>query len=169
MNPMILAAFSLAMHEASHEDKVVSAPMLEEVECEIAAPTACMLESVGMHRYADVAGMPLHDISRPAVRELTIEAASFVSREMKVNVDISHGARGDLEVNLYAPDGTRFRLKGPNQADPTDDLNATWIVDVSNESVEGRWRLEIVDHYVDNAGHLNEWSVELSPVRFPGS
>ncbi|MEL6347560.1 MAG: proprotein convertase P-domain-containing protein [Myxococcota bacterium] len=163
-SPTILA-MSMMMHEVHHTEAIAAAA--EAVDCATpAAVEGCDDQDFMPTVFVNADGMPLPDTSRPAVSVLTIEEMPMNVREVMISVDIRHTARGDMEVNLYTPDGSRYRLKGHNEADRIDDLNTWWIIDGTYEQIVGDWRLEIIDHYYQNEGHLSEWRLEFSATPF---
>ncbi|MDI9888154.1 M28 family peptidase [Streptomyces sp. HNM0645] len=60
---------------------------------------------------------------------------------LKVGVDIKHTWRGDLVVDLLAPDGTAYRLKNSSGSDSADNVIATYTVNASSEVANGTWNL----------------------------
>ncbi|MGH8073338.1 MAG: M20/M25/M40 family metallo-hydrolase, partial [Lysobacter sp.] len=63
-----------------------------------------------------------------------------------VSVDIRHSYRGDLRVDLVAPDGSLYNLhnRGGGSAN---DLIGDYTVDLSSESLNGSWKLRVNDNY----------------------
>ncbi|CRK61384.1 Carboxypeptidase T [Alloactinosynnema sp. L-07] len=86
-----------------------------------------------------------------AVSGLTGNAGS-----LKVDVDIKHTWRGDLVIDLVAPDGSTYRLKNAAGNDSADNVIATYTVDASSEATGGTWKLRVQDvarldtGYIDN-------------------
>ncbi|BCL15195.1 M14 family zinc carboxypeptidase [Micromonospora sagamiensis] len=78
-----------------------------------------------------------------------------------VTVDIPHTYRGDVVVDLLAPDGTAYRLKNSSSSDSADNINATYTVDVSGETADGSWRLQVRDIYTTDTGHINSWTLTV--------
>jgi subtilisin family serine protease len=78
----------------------------------------------------------------------------------KVAVNIYHGARGDLEVTLVAPDGSEYRLKNIS-TDKTDNLKQTFTVNLSRETRNGTCSLRVKDRYDSNTGHLEDWTLTV--------
>lgn len=77
---------------------------------------------------------------------------------LKVGVDITHTYRGDLVIELIAPDGTVRQLKGIDN-DSTDNLKTTYTVDASSEQASGTWKLRVSDRMAGDTGTLNSWSL----------
>ncbi len=78
---------------------------------------------------------------------------------LKVKVKIVHPYRGDLEIDLIAPDGAAYRLKNASIFEFDEDLNATYKVDASASPASGVWTLKISDKYSGDAGYLDDWGL----------
>ncbi|MER5457262.1 S8 family serine peptidase [Micromonospora sp. NPDC002389] len=78
-----------------------------------------------------------------------------------VAVNIVHTYRGDLVVDLLAPDGSSYRLKNSSILDGTANVNATYTVNLSSEAANGTWRLQVRDVYSGDTGYLNTWTLTL--------
>ncbi|MCA1655079.1 MAG: S8 family peptidase [Pseudonocardiaceae bacterium] len=77
------------------------------------------------------------------------------------NVQITHTYRGDLVIDLIAPDGTTYRLKNSNGSDSADNINQTYTVNASSEAANGVWRLRVQDVYRVDVGTLTSWTLDL--------
>lgn len=77
---------------------------------------------------------------------------------LQVSVDITHTYRGDVVIELIAPDGTVRRLKDIAN-DSADDIRTTYTVDASTESASGTWKLRVSDRIAGDTGSLNKWSL----------
>ena len=105
----------------------------------------------------DVAG-----ISSP----LNIEHSGLL-KAIRAQVDISHTYRGDLEVELESPSGTRVMLHS-DQGGQLDDLvldissedNAALSV-LQNEDINGVWILYVRDLMQADVGRLNHWQLSV--------
>ncbi|MCQ0021568.1 S8 family serine peptidase [Streptomyces somaliensis DSM 40738] len=78
---------------------------------------------------------------------------------LKVNVDIKHTWRGDLVVDLVAPDGTAYRLKNSDGGDSADNVLAAYTVDASSEVANGTWKLQVRDIATGDTGYINSWGL----------
>ncbi|MFE5186227.1 S8 family serine peptidase [Streptomyces sp. NPDC056628] len=78
---------------------------------------------------------------------------------LRVGVDITHTYRGDLVVDLVAPDGSAYRLKSASGSDSADDVKATYTVNASTETADGTWKLRVRDTAAQDTGRLNSWSL----------
>ncbi|WP_204760466.1 S8 family serine peptidase [Lentzea nigeriaca] len=83
------------------------------------------------------------------------------SATTKVGVDIVHTYRGDLVIDLIAPDGTAYRLKNSSSSDSANNVVATYTVDASSEVAAGTWKLRVQDVYAGDTGYINAWNLTL--------
>ncbi|MFJ8589114.1 M28 family metallopeptidase [Streptomyces sp. NPDC093595] len=74
---------------------------------------------------------------------------------LKVGVDVIHTWRGDLVVDLVAPDGTAYRLKNSSSNDSADNVQTTYTVDASSEAANGAWKLRVQDVAAQDTGYIN--------------
>ncbi|GAA2583095.1 S8 family serine peptidase [Actinomadura fulvescens] len=81
------------------------------------------------------------------------------SATTKVTVDLTHPRRGSLTIDLVAPDGTSYPLKGFDLFDGAADLKTTYTVDASAEASNGAWTLRIADWWFGTQGTLNTWTL----------
>jgi aminopeptidase S len=78
---------------------------------------------------------------------------------LKVSVDIKHTWRGDLVIDLLAPDGSSYRLKSSSANDSADNVLATYTVNASGESANGTWKLRVQDVAAQDTGYLDSWKL----------
>ncbi|SCG60969.1 S8 family peptidase [Micromonospora coxensis] len=83
------------------------------------------------------------------------------SASSTVAVNVVHTYRGDLVVDLVAPDGSAYRLKNSSFWDGTDNINTTYTVNLSGEAANGTWRLQVRDVYSGDTGYINTWTLTL--------
>ncbi|MES8247499.1 proprotein convertase P-domain-containing protein, partial [Cutibacterium acnes] len=76
-----------------------------------------------------------------------------------VAVDIRHTYRGDLQIDLVAPDGSLYRLKNTSSSDSADNVITTYNVNLSTETINGTWKLRVRDAYSGDTGYINSWSI----------
>ncbi|MFI2630657.1 S8 family peptidase [Streptomyces collinus] len=77
---------------------------------------------------------------------------------LQVGVDITHTYRGDLVIDLIAPDGSAYRLKAA-ASDSADNVNTTYTVNASGEVANGTWKLRVQDTAAQDTGTLNGWKL----------
>ncbi|WP_202970995.1 S8 family peptidase [Saccharothrix sp. ALI-22-I] len=78
---------------------------------------------------------------------------------LKVGVDIKHTYRGDLVIDLVAPDGSAYRLKNSSSGDSADNVVATYTVNASTEVANGTWTLRVQDAYSGDTGYIDVWNL----------
>ncbi|MFD6418473.1 M28 family peptidase [Streptomyces sp. NPDC060194] len=79
---------------------------------------------------------------------------------LKVDVNVVHTYRGDVVLDLVAPDGSAYRLKNSSSSDSADNIVATYTVNASSEVANGTWRLRAQDVAAQDTGYIN--SVRLT-------
>ncbi|MCO1596406.1 S8 family serine peptidase [Micromonospora sp. RHAY321] len=83
------------------------------------------------------------------------------SASSTIAVNIVHTYRGDLVIDLVAPDGSAYRLKNSSYFDSADNVNTTYTANVSSEAANGTWRLQVRDVYSGDTGYINTWTLTL--------
>ncbi|HVK23369.1 MAG TPA: trypsin-like serine protease [Actinokineospora sp.] len=78
---------------------------------------------------------------------------------LKVDVDIKHTWRGDLVIDLVAPDGTAYRLKNSSSNDSADNVIASYTVNASTEVANGTWKLKVQDVARYDTGYIDSWKL----------
>jgi subtilisin family serine protease len=78
-----------------------------------------------------------------------------------VEVHVVHTWRGDIVLDLIAPDGTAYRLKNNSSGDSADNINATYTVNASSEAANGTWRLRARDVYRLDTGYIDSWTLTV--------
>ena len=75
-----------------------------------------------------------------------------------VSVNITHTYRGDISLNLIAPDGSSYTLKTLSGSDSADNVIETYTVNTSGLA-QGQWQLSVSDNYQQDTGNLNQWNI----------
>jgi aminopeptidase S len=111
-------------------------------------------------RFENTTDVPIPDLG-------TVESPITVSgvtgnapAALSVGVDITHTYRGDLVIDLVAPDGTAFRVKSSSN-DSADNLVTTYQVNASGEIANGVWKLRVQDAAARDTGQINSWSLQF--------
>ncbi|MFC7612827.1 proprotein convertase P-domain-containing protein [Actinokineospora soli] len=99
----------------------------------------------------------LGSISSP----ITVSGCSGTTSSAEVSVNITHPYRGDIAIDLVAPDGSVYRLKSANSSDGADNIVQTFTAPVSAETRNGTWKLTVRDQYRSDTGTLNSWSLKV--------
>jgi murein tripeptide amidase MpaA len=87
--------------------------------------------------------------------------ARAASASSTVAVNIVHTYRGDLVIDLVAPDGSAYRLKNSSSSDSADNVNTTYPVNLSSEQANGTWQLRVQDVYAGDTGYINSWTLTV--------
>lgn len=77
---------------------------------------------------------------------------------LKVAVDIKHSYRGDLVLDLVAPNGTVKRLQN-SSSDSAANIITTFTVDASALPANGTWQLRVRDTYAADTGYIDSWGL----------
>jgi subtilisin family serine protease len=106
--------------------------------------------------------VPIPDAGAAVTSPITVTGLTGnASATTPVAVDIRHTYRGDLVIDLLAPDGTAYRLKNSSGSDSADNVITTYSANVSTETKNGTWRLQVRDVYSIDVGYINSWSITL--------
>jgi subtilisin family serine protease len=116
-------------------------------------PTACTATNGYDRAIADLATVE----SNLTVTGCTGKA----SKTTKVEVHIKHTDRGDLRIDLVAPDGTAYKLKSSTSGDNIANVDTTYTVDVSTKDRNGTWKLRVKDVFSGDKGTLDSWTLTL--------
>lgn len=83
------------------------------------------------------------------------------SASSTVAVSIVHTYRGDVALDLVAPDGSVYALKASSGSDSADNINATYTKDLSAEAANGTWKLRARDVAAGDTGRIDTWTLNL--------
>jgi len=75
-----------------------------------------------------------------------------------VAVDIRHTYKGDLRVDLVAPDGSLYNIHN-RSGGSADNIIGTYTLNLSSEALNGTWRLRVNDNARGDTGYINSWSI----------
>ncbi|WP_408607999.1 proprotein convertase P-domain-containing protein [Actinophytocola xanthii] len=78
-----------------------------------------------------------------------------------MEVNITHTYRGDLQIDLVAPDGSTYRLKNTSGSDSADNVNETYAVNLASETANGTWQLRVRDVFAADTGTLDGWKLSV--------
>ncbi|HET9381553.1 MAG TPA: proprotein convertase P-domain-containing protein, partial [Streptomyces sp.] len=110
--------------------------------------------------YSSTASVAIPDAGSAVESPITVSGRSGnAPSALQVGVDITHSYRGDLVVDLVAPDGSTYRLKSSSTSDSADNVVATYTVNASAETANGTWKLRVQDLYAQDYGTLNGWKL----------
>ncbi len=93
---------------------------------------------------------------------ITVTGSGTVT-SVSVAVDVSHTYKGDLKVDLIAPDGT-IKTVHNRSGGSADDIDQTYTPDFAGVPIAGIWTLQINDNYATaDDGTLNSWTLTINP------
>ncbi|WP_434594865.1 M28 family peptidase [Streptomyces sp. A5-4] len=78
---------------------------------------------------------------------------------LSVGVDVKHTWRGDVVLDLVAPDGTAYRLKNSSSNDSADNVITSYTVNASSETANGIWKLRAQDVAAQDTGYIDSWKL----------
>jgi len=73
-------------------------------------------------------------------------------------VNIVHTYRGDMKVDLVAPDGSLYTISN-RAGGSADNLVGTYTINLSSELLNGTWKLRVNDNAAGDVGYINSWSI----------
>ncbi|HEX7305239.1 S8 family peptidase [Lentzea sp.] len=86
--------------------------------------------------------------------------AGNASAATSIKVAITHTYKGDLVVDLVAPDGSVYNLHN-RTGGSADNINETYTKDLSSEAANGTWTLRVRDAAFLDTGTLNSWTLDV--------
>ena len=75
-----------------------------------------------------------------------------------VAVNIIHTYKGDLKVDLIAPDGSVYVLHN-RTGDSADNIIETFTPNLSSAVLNGTWTLRVNDNATTDTGYINSWGI----------
>ncbi|MER5870373.1 M28 family metallopeptidase [Streptomyces sp. NPDC002044] len=110
--------------------------------------------------FENTADVSIPDNSTTAVTSpITVSGvAGNAPATTKVDVNIVHTYRGDLVVDLVAPDGTVYNLHN-RTGGSADNLVQSYTVNASSEVANGSWKLRARDAAAQDVGYINSWKI----------
>jgi secreted trypsin-like serine protease len=115
-------------------------------------PTGRPFENTGNYTISDNA-----TVSSPIA---VTGAAGAASANAGVEVHIVHTYRGDLVVDLLAPDGSVYNLLN-RSGGSADNVDQTFTRNLSSETANGTWNLRVRDAAGGDVGYIDSWKIIL--------
>ncbi|MEU9211232.1 S8 family serine peptidase [Streptomyces sp. NPDC048415] len=116
--------------------------------------------TTGATTFSSTSSVAIPDAGSAVESPITVSGRSGnAPTTLQVGVDITHTYRGDLVIDLVAPDGSTYRLKSSSTSDSADNVNTTYSVDASSETANGTWKLRVQDVAAQDTGSLNSWKL----------
>ena len=113
----------------------------------------------GTQTYSNNTSTPIPDVSTITSTINVSGRTGNAPTTSQVAVNITHTYRGDLKIDLLAPDGSVYALKASSGSDSADNVVATYTVNLSTEALNGAWKLRVQDVAAGDTGTLNSWSI----------
>jgi Trypsin/Proprotein convertase P-domain len=111
--------------------------------------------------FESLTDVAIPDAGAPVQSPITVrDVPGNAPATVRVGVDVKHTYRGDLVVDLVAPDGSAFRLHD-RTGGGADNLIAEFTVDASTETANGAWSLRVQDVARLDTGFIDRWSLQL--------
>ncbi len=90
---------------------------------------------------------------------IALSCTGTASATSTVQITVQHTFRGDLVIDLVAPDGSAYRLKNAGANDSADNVITTATVNLASESRSGTWKLRVQDVATNDTGYLDTWTL----------
>ncbi|GAA3211115.1 S8 family serine peptidase [Nonomuraea helvata] len=103
-------------------------------------------------------------IPDPGVAESSIVLAWLngnAPTRTRVHVEIDHTWRGDLKIDLVAPDNKVYPLRAADPKDGTDNIDENYWVNANVSPASGTWKLRVEDLAKGDKGFINGWTLTL--------
>lgn len=110
--------------------------------------------------FTDNTIVPIPDGGPPVVRQFLVPAGCSHGTVTSIIV-IRHPYRGDLKVELIAPDGSVYVLKWPDSSDSGDGYLASHTLDLGATATDGVWKLRVTDVYLGDVGYIQSWTLDF--------
>ncbi len=124
------------------------------------SPTPSPTTSPGGSYFENANNVNIPDLGT-GTSTIPVTRAGNAPTTLKVGVDIKHSYRGDLVIDLVAPDGTAYRVKNSSSSDSADNVITTYTVNASSEAATGTWSLRVRDAYAADTGFIDKWSLQF--------
>ncbi|MFE1454098.1 S8 family serine peptidase [Streptomyces sp. NPDC058735] len=110
--------------------------------------------------YSSTTAVSIPDNGSAVESPITVSGRSgSAPSALQVGVDITHTYRGDLVIDLVAPDGSVYRLKSASSSDSADNVITTYTVNATSETANGTWKLRVQDTASLDTGRINSWKL----------
>ncbi len=114
--------------------------------------------SGGTQTYTNTTDYPIADNATVNSPIVVSGRSGNAGTAVPVAVNIVHTYKGDLKVDLVAPDGSVYVLHN-RSGGSADNIVQTFTVNLSTEALNGTWNLRVNDNASADTGYINSWSV----------
>ncbi len=115
-------------------------------------------------------GKTIPDNDRTGIEDSIQSQVGGTIQSIEVLVDITHTYIGDLSVSLFSPAGTEVILHN-REGGPLNNIvknysgaTTTALNGLKGETIQGTWRLKVIDNAGADVGKLNKWSLRIQPT-----
>ncbi|MFC7305078.1 S8 family serine peptidase [Streptomyces monticola] len=112
-------------------------------------------------RFENTADYAINDNSTVESPVTVSGVAGNAPAALQVPVNIVHTYVGDLQIQLIAPDGSAYTLKGYGTGGSSDNINTTYTVNASSEVANGTWKLRVSDNANYDTGKIDSWALQF--------
>ncbi|KUJ64523.1 peptidase M4 [Streptomyces albus subsp. albus] len=117
------------------------------------------VNTTGGNVFENTNDVQIPDAGAAVTSSINVSRAGNAPSSLQVGVDIVHTWRGDLVIDLVAPNGTTYRLKNSSISDSADNVKTTYTVNASAAPASGTWKLKVQDVYSGDTGYINSWKL----------
>ncbi|MFB7292814.1 M4 family metallopeptidase [Actinacidiphila glaucinigra] len=111
------------------------------------------------HVYGNSTRVDIPDAGAAVESPITVTGrGGHASAVAQVHVKIVHTWRGDLVVDLVGPSGSTYSLLD-RTGGSADNVDQTFTVDVSAETIDGTWKLRVRDAVALDTGYIENWTI----------
>ncbi len=79
---------------------------------------------------------------------------------IEITYNIVHTYRGDLKVEIVAPNGATAVLREPSGGG-TNNINESVTINAGTTAANGTWGLKVIDSAGQDTGYIDSWSIEF--------
>ena len=115
----------------------------------------------GSGQFTQTSEPALRIADRSTIQDAITVDQSGTATSVSVAVDISHTYRGDLVVELIAPDGTSQTLHS-RTGGSANDIDQTYTPDFDGTGIAGDWILRVSDRAGGDTGTMNGWTLTIN-------
>ncbi|MEV7192240.1 S8 family peptidase [Streptomyces sp. NPDC093510] len=112
-------------------------------------------------KFENTTDYPINDNATTDSPITVSDVSGNAPADLAVAVDIRHTYRGDLRVDLIAPDGSAYLIKNYSSSDSGQNVQGTYTVNASAETANGTWKLRVSDNAAEDTGYINSWSLQF--------
>ncbi|TWI02658.1 vibriolysin [Luteimonas cucumeris] len=112
----------------------------------------------GTQTYSNTTDYPVTDYTTVDSPVTVSGRSGNAPSDASITVDIRHTYKGDLKVDLVAPDGSLYNIHN-RSGGSADNVQGTFSRNLSTEPLNGTWKLRVNDNGPQDTGYINSWSV----------